>query len=157
MTQQKEFTCCLASFLFLFRFFSCTFVPVVPARAKGRLACVPVWACLLWVACLVIMSLSLFCGNDRDHSTMKKSRKFYTTVHDWADFPLLGWALLYSSTKRRVIYHHYMGPVKGIVQERLSYPFWNSNNKGFFSFKTHVGQHDIMKAKNGGKNRKKKF
>ena len=34
------------------------------------------------VYCLVIMSLSLLCGFDRDHSTMKKSRKFYTTVHD---------------------------------------------------------------------------
>ena len=67
----------------------------------------------LLCACLVIMSLSLFCGNDRDHSTMKKSRKFYTTVHDGADFPLPGWAQ-YELLRDELFTITFMGLDKGM-------------------------------------------
>ena len=94
-------------------------------------------------ACLVIMSLSLFCGNDRDHSTMKKSRKFYTTVHDWADFPLLGWAyiLLYYCTgyvlycKRDELFT--MGPVlHTVLLLQLQRELMNKTNDQF-GFRCH--------------------
>ena len=67
----------------------------------------------LTYGCLVIMSLSLFCGNDRDHSTMKKSRKFYTTVHDGADFPLPGWAQ-YELLRDELFTITFMGLDKGM-------------------------------------------
>ena len=104
MTQQKEFTCCC--FFFIYhpaedlapapRFEPC-------GRSSAELA----------YGCLVIMSLSLFCGNDRDHSTMKKSRKFYTTVHDGADFPLPGWAQ-YELLRDELFTITFMGLDKGM-------------------------------------------
>ena len=134
MTQQKEFTCCC--FFFIYhpaedlapapRFEPC-------GRSSAELA----------YGCLVIMSLSLFCGNDRDHSTMKKSRKFYTTVHDWADFPLLGWAyiLLYYCTgyvlycKRDELFT--MGPVlHTVLLLQLQRELMNKTNDQF-GFRCH--------------------